>query len=144
MKIRQLSIFLENRVGRLDGVVKILGEAGIDILAISVADTTDFGVLRLIVKDIEKADQILREQGVVCRINNVSVAAVKAAPGGLAEVLAILHAAGVNIEYMYAIAQTRRPQPLMVFRFTEGERAAAALQAAGVELLDEASLFADA
>lgn len=143
MKIRQLSIFLENRVGRLAGITRILGDAGIDILAISVADTADFGVLRLIVKDIDRAEQALREKDVVCRVNNVSVVAVAGAPGGLAQVVTILNAAGVNVEYMYAIAQTQRSQPLMVFRFTEGERAVKALENAGIELLSEEKLFAE-
>ena len=142
MKIRQLSVFLENRVGRLAGVTKLLGDAGVDILAISVADTADFGVLRLLVKDIGLAETTLGKNGVVCRVNNVSVVEVSAAPGGLAQVLSILNAAGINIEYMYAVAQTKRENPLMVFRFSEGERAAKALESAGVKLLSEDALFA--
>ncbi|MDD3953023.1 MAG: ACT domain-containing protein, partial [Lentisphaeria bacterium] len=100
MKVRQLSIFLENKVGRLAGVAKILGEAGVNIRALSVADTNDFGILRLIVDDIEKAEQKLRESNVVCRINNVTVVAVDNRPGGLAKVLSVLNASGVNVEYM--------------------------------------------
>lgn len=142
MKIRQLSVFLENRIGRLAGVVKILGESGIDILALSVADTADFGVLRLIVKDIEKAESVLRSHNVVCRINNVTVVSVEATPGGLSHVLSVLNGAGVNIEYMYAIAQSERLNPLMVFRFTEGESAVKALEQAGLEILSEDKLFA--
>ncbi len=142
MKIRQLSVFLENRVGRLAGVTKLLGEAGIDILAISVADTADFGVLRLIVRDIDKAEETLRSRDVVCRINNVTVVEVAADPGGLAKVLTVLNATGVNIEYMYAIAESKREQPLMVFRFSEGERAVKALEQAGIAVLSEDTLFA--
>ncbi len=141
MKIRQLSVFLENRVGRLAGVISQLGNAGADIRAISVADTADFGILRLLVKDVEAAAQVLREQGVVCRISNVSVVEVSSQPGGLARVLALLDGAGLNIEYMYAVAQSSSPNPLMVFRFSEGEKAVGILQAAGVAVLDEATLY---
>ena len=141
MKVRQLSIFLENRVGRLAGVAKILGEAGINIRALSVADTNDFGILRLIVDDIEKAEQKLRENNVVCRINNVTVVAVDNRPGGLARVLSVLNASGVNVEYMYAVAEPNNERPLMVFRFSEGEKAVNALQDAGLDILSENQLF---
>ncbi len=141
MKVRQLSIFLENKVGRLAGVAKILGEAGVNIRALSVADTNDFGILRLIVDDIAKAEQKLRENNVVCRINNVTVVAVDNRPGGLARVLSVLNASGVNVEYMYAVAEPNNERPLMVFRFSEAERAVAALQAAGLDILDEEQLF---
>lgn len=141
MKVRQLSIFLENKVGRLAGVAKILGEAGVNIRALSVADTKDFGILRLIVDDIESAEKNLREQNVVCRINNVTVVAVDNRPGGLARVLSVLNASDVNVEYMYAVAEPNSERPLMVFRFSEGERAVAALQAAGLDILAEKQLF---
>ena len=142
MKIRQLSVFLENRIGRLAGITRILGNAGIDIIAISVADTADFGILRLLVKDIDKAAEVLAANDVVCRINNVTVVAVGSQPGGLAKVVEGLHSAGVNVEYMYAVAQTSRPHPLMVFRFTEGETAVRTLQEQGLEVLSEEDLFA--
>lgn len=141
MKVRQLSIFLENKVGRLAGVAKILGKAGVNIRALSVADTKDFGILRLIVDDIESAEKNLREQNVVCRINNVTVVAVDNRPGGLARVLSVLNASDVNVEYMYAVAEPNSERPLMVFRFSEGERAVAALQAAGLDILAEKQLF---
>ena len=141
MKIRQLSVFLENRIGRLAGITRLLGEAGIDIIAISVADTADFGILRLLVKDIDRAAEVLAANDVVCRINNVTVVAVDSQPGGLAKVVEGLHAAGVNVEYKYAVAQTKRSYPLMVFRFTEGEAAVKALEANGLQVLSEESLF---
>jgi hypothetical protein len=141
MKVRQLSIFLENKVGRLAGVAKLLGEANINIRALSVADTKDFGILRLIVDDIDNAERKLRENNVVCRINNVTVVAVDNRPGGLAKVLSVLNAAGVNVEYMYAVAEPNNPRPLMVFRFSEGERAVAALKEASLDILSEKQLF---
>jgi len=141
MKVRQLSIFLENKVGRLAGVAKILGEAGVNIRALSVADTNDFGILRLIVDDIESAEKNLREHNVVCRINNVTVVAVDNRPGGLARVLAVINASDVNVEYMYAVAEPNSERPLMVFRFSEGERAVAALQASFLDILAQKQLF---
>ena len=141
MKIRQLSVFLENKVGRLAKVSQLLGEANINIRALSVADTHDFGILRLIVDDVEAAERCLREGKIVCRINNVTVVAVDNRPGGLAMVLGALNAAQINIEYMYAIAEPQRERPLMVFRFSEGERAIAALRNAGLEILTEKALF---
>jgi hypothetical protein len=142
MKIRQLSIFLENKAGRLAGVINVLGEAGIDILAISVADTADFGILRLIVKDIDRAQKVLNDQAIVCGVNNVTVVEVEAVPGSLGKVLDVLNKANVNIEYMYAIAQTKSVNPLMVFRFVETAEAISAMEAAGIKLLSEDTLFA--
>ena len=137
MLLKQISVFLENRAGRLPGIIKKLGGAGIDILAISLADTSDFGILRLLVNDVTRAEQILHDAGIVCRVNDVTVVAVNGVPGGLAQVMDIVEQAGVNIEYMYAIAQTKLPDPLMVFRFSERERAREVLRNAGVRIYDE-------
>lgn len=133
--IRQISIFLENRVGRLAQITRLLGDAGIDILAISVADTADFGILRLLVDDVEKAVEVLRENGTVCTVNPVSVIPVDGVPGGLAKVLGIILDNALNIEYMYAISQKPVSHPLMVFRFTNPEAARLAFSQAGVETL---------
>ncbi len=141
MKVRQLSVFLENKVGRLAKVTHLLGAADVNIRALSVADTHDFGILRLIVDDVEAAEKCLREGKFVCRINNVTVVAVDNQPGGLAKVLGALNAANINVEYMYAIAEPKSERPLMVFRFSEGGRAIAALKAAEVEILGEKELF---
>ena len=141
MKVRQLSIFLENKEGRLAGVAKILGENAINIRALSVADTHDFGILRLLVDDIDKAEEKLREHNVVCRINNVTIVAVDNQPGGLAKVLETLHNSGVNIEYMYAVAEPNNDRPLLVFRFNDGQKAVDALQEAGCPILTEQQLF---
>lgn len=141
MKVRQLSVFLENRIGRLAGVARLLGQAGVNIMALSVADTNDFGILRLIVDDIETGERALREHDLVCRINNVTVVGVENRPGGLAAVLEVLNQANVNVEYMYAIAVPCQNRPLMVFRFSEGEQAVSALKAAGLEIVSEEMLF---
>jgi len=141
MKIRQLSVFLENKVGRLDKLTKILGDNNINIGAIAVADTESFGIVRLIVDKIELAEDVLKQNNFVCKNNNVTVVAVSKEPGGLAKVLSTLHDAAVNIEYMYAIAQTRSPEPLMVFRFDNGQAAIDALEKANISILNEEQLF---
>ncbi len=142
MKIRQLSVFLENRVGRLDVLIKLLGDNNINIKAISVADTESFGIIRLIVDRLEEAAALLLREHFVCKLNNVTVLAVRDEPGGLAEVLTLIHQTGVNIEYMYAIAAPRDGRPLMVFRFGDGGEAAVnALSAAGIDILDEERLL---
>lgn len=135
MEIKQLSIFLENRVGRLAEVTKILGEATVDILAISIADTADFGILRLLVDDVDKAVAALKAQGVVCSVNTVTVVSVDGVPGGLAKVLGTLDTAGINVEYMYTVSQKKSKDPLMVFRFADEPKALAALHAAGLKIL---------
>ncbi len=135
MEIKQLSIFLENRVGRLAEVTKILGEATVDILAISIADTADFGILRLLVDDVDKAVAALKAQGVVCAVHSVTVVSVDGVPGGLAKVLGTLDAAGINVEYMYTVSQKKTPDPMMVFRFGNEAKALDALKAAGIKIL---------
>lgn len=141
MKIHQLSIFLENRAGRLAEVTKILGDAGIDLLAISVADTTDFGILRILVNDEKKAVDALKIQGILCRLDDISVVEVEGVPGGLAKVLEAINASNVNIAYMYAVSQKKLQNPLMVFRFSDDVKACVALEKAGVRLINAEELF---
>ena len=97
MFVKQLSVFLENTEGRLDQVLKILAQGGIDILSASLADTMEYGVLRLITKDPDKAKQILKEAGFAARIDEVIAVVVPDAVGSLAKVVAQIHEAGVNI-----------------------------------------------
>ena len=141
MAIRQLSVFLENRVGRLATIAEYLGDAGVNIGALSVADTRDFGILRLLVDDIVKAEQILKAHDVVCHINEVTAIEVDNRPGGLAKLLKALNAAGVNVEYMYAVAEPKSQRPVMVFRFSEAKTAWEALEKTGMKMLKEEDLF---
>ncbi|MCQ2396446.1 MAG: amino acid-binding protein [Lentisphaeria bacterium] len=141
MTVRQLSIFLENRVGRLAEITKILGDGGIDILAISIADTADFGILRLLVDDVDKAVSILSEHGVVCRLDAIAVISVEGVPGGLARVLQTIHESGVNVEYMYTVSQTKYPNPLMVIKFSDFEKANKAIQETGLKQLGAEEIF---
>jgi hypothetical protein len=146
MKIRQLSLFLENRPGQLRVPVKVLGDAGIDILTMSLADTQQFGILRLVVRDWEKAKRLLEGAGVVVNVTEVLAVDVPDRPGGLAGVLEAFEKAGLGIEYMYAFAasRVRGKYATLVFRLDEPDRAATALAAQGVKLVSSEELFARA
>jgi len=114
MLISQISVFLENKQGRLAEVTRVLGENNIDISALSIADTTDFGVLRLIVNQPDRAKEILRQHGYAASINSVIAIEVEDKPGGLAKALSILDEKGISIEYMYAFVGTCRNENAMV------------------------------
>src|SRR5512137_2713853 len=107
MKIRQLSLFLENRPGQLRVPFKVLGDAGIDVLTMSLADTQQFGILRLVVKDWQRAKQVLEGAGCVVNVTDVLALDVADRPGGLAGVLEAFEKLGLGIEYMYAFAASR-------------------------------------
>ncbi len=137
MKIQQLSLFLENQPGQLRVPCKVLGDAGINILTLSLADTQQFGILRLIVKDWEKAKEVLEGAGIVVNVTEVLAVEVPDRPGGLASVLESFEKAGLSIEYMYAFAAARERGKFatLVFRLEDPERAAAApAPSAGVKL----------
>lgn len=140
MAVRQLSIFLENRKGRLEAIARILGEAGINIRGLSVADTSEFGILRLIVEDVEHAAQILREKDVVLHINDVTAVEVSKEPGGLAKVLELLNKTDINVEYMYALAEPKSANPILILRFSEPGIAREVLRNGGARLLGESDL----
>ena len=145
MKIRQLSLFLENRPGQLRFPCKVLGEAGIDILTMSLADTAQFGILRLVVKDWQRAKQVLEAAGVVVNVTEVLAVDVPDRPGGLASVLEAFEKAGVGVEYMYAWGERERGRhATLLFRLEDPDRAAKLLQAAGVKLVPSDELFARA
>ena len=146
MKIRQLSLFLENRPGQLRVPVKVLGDAGIDILTMSLADTQQFGILRLVVRDWERARRVLEEAGQVVNVTDVLAVDVPDRPGGLAETLAAFEEAGLGIEYMYAFAASRErgKYATLVFRLEDPERAAKLLSIGGVKLVSSDELFARA
>ncbi len=141
MKIQQLSIFLENRAGRLAYVTNLLAEAGINLLALSLADTTDFGILRLIVDDPEKARKVLREHQVICMVNSVTAVEVADEPGGLARLLNLMAEKGVNVEYMYAFSQRQTGRAALIFRFDDADKAVAAFKEAGINVFAHTELL---
>jgi len=142
MKVEQIAIFLENRSGRLAEITGILAGKGINIRAMSLADTSDFGILRLIVNDTENARKVLKENGFTVGSTNVVVAEVQDKPGGLANVLQIIKKADLNIEYMYAFTQKSGETGLIIFRFEKIDAAIDVLVKAGIRLLSGEEVYA--
>ncbi len=141
MQAEQISIFLENKAGRLAEVTKVLADAGINIRALSLADTSDFGVLRLIVNDNAKAEASLKEAGFTVRKAHVVAVEVKDQPGGLHGILEILSSAGINVEYMYAFVQQSGNNAVMIFRFDKPAEAIDVLTRNGVTVIEGAKLY---
>lgn len=141
MKVKQISIFLENKSGRLAQVTKALGDNGINIRALSIADTTDFGILRLIVNDPDKAYSVLKNSGFTVSTTDVIAVEVADKPGGLAEVLKHLDRSGINIEYLYAFLQKSSNAALVVFRVEQIEEAVKVLQKEGTRILSGAEVY---
>ncbi len=133
----QISIFIENKEGRLAEVTAILRDAGVNIRALSLADTTDFGVLRLIVNDNDKATAALRNQGFTVGKTRVLAVEVNDEPGGLNQVLDPLSEQGVNVEYMYAFANPQCKNAIMIFRFDDIEKAKVILAEQGIKVIDK-------
>lgn len=140
MIVKQICVFLENRKGRLAELTHLLGENKINIRAISLADTSDFGIVRLIVNDTEKAYQVLKKAELTATINNVIAVEVADKPGGLASVLAILQSAGQNVEYLYGFLEKKTDKAIMIFRFDEMDAAVNVLKEHGVSLLSDQEL----
>lgn len=141
MKVRQLSIFMENRAGRLAEVVRLLGVAGVNIRALSLADTSDFGILRLIVNDVDKAVKALRDSNHTVSLTDVVAVEVPDKPGGLASVLDPLSAGGINVEYMYAFVEKATDKAVVIFRFDDAEAALKVLAKAGISVLPAETVY---
>jgi len=135
MRTEQISIFLENKSGRLAEVTELLARNGINIRALSLADTTDFGIFRLIVDDPARALTLLKEQGFTVTSNEVVPVLVPDRPGGLAGILRALTGSRINVEYMYAFVQRSEGNAVLIFRFDDTDQAMAALAAAGIPTL---------
>jgi hypothetical protein len=142
MKVKQISIFLENKAGRLAEVTNILGKSGINIRALSLADTTDFGILRLIVNDMEKASRTLKDHGFTVGETEVLAVEVPDHPGGLGEILKIIQDAGLNVEYMYAFVERSSDNAVIIFRFDNVDEAMRVLLEKGVTILNGQKLYA--
>jgi len=142
MKVEQISIFLENKSGRLAEVTRVLAAGGINIRALSLADTADFGILRLIVDRTDEAKGILKEGGFTVGKTEVVALEVPDRPGGLARILRILEEAAINVEYMYAFVQRSGDNAIIIFRFDETDRAIGVLTGAGVRVLRGEEVYA--
>ena len=141
MKAKQISVFLENKFGRLAQVTRVLGDNGINIRALSIADTTDFGILRLIVNDPDSAYLTLKDAGFTVSTTDVIAVEVQDEPGGLSKVLEILHQQNINIEYLYAFLQKSTNAALVVFRVEQLEQAVKALQDNNISVLDGSRVY---
>ncbi|RNC68762.1 MAG: ACT domain-containing protein [Desulfuromonadales bacterium] len=142
MKVEQISIFIENKSGRLAEVTRILGESGVNIRALSLADTSDFGILRLIVNDREKAQLVLKEKGFTVSKTEVVAVEVPDHPGGLSRILQTLDRDGINVEYMYAFVERCGENAVIIFRFDETDRAITTLVGDGFIVLEGERLYA--
>ena len=136
MSIRQLSVFLENRPGKLFELTELLAQNQVDMRALSIAETTDFGIARLIVNDVDRAARILREGQFIAQFSDVLAFAVPDEPGGLHNLLSEFNAARVNIEYMYAFLSGEKGRAYMIFRVTDTAQAEKALAERGLQSLD--------
>ncbi len=132
MTIHQISVFLENRAGQLAEITKILSERHIDLRALNIAETTDYGVLRLIVDQPEAAASILLSEGVILSMTPVVAVGVPDQPGGLAGVLRLISEAGVDVEYMYSVFGQVNGKAYMIFRVTDTDKLIAILNANGI------------
>lgn len=135
MRVKQISVFLENKSGRLAAVMRVLGQRGVNIRALSIADTSDFGILRLIVSDPQTAYVTLKSEGFSASSTDVIAVEVPDKPGGLAGVLDAMEGSGVNIEYMYAFCTRRSDDALVILRMEEVDLAIEELQRHGFRVL---------
>ena len=135
MALKQISVFVANRTGALEGLVNAVAEAGVDMRAMSIADTQEFGIMRMIVKGNTKACNALREAGYLVNVSYVIAAEIPDEPGGLAKVVSILAGHGVNIEYTYAFLTRSHGKACVVFRVENNEEAERILGEHGIATL---------
>ena len=141
MKVEQISVFLENKPGSLEHATRVLRDAGINIRTLSLAETVDFGILRLIVNDVEKANKVLKDAGF--RVNKTVVVAVEVPdkPGGLHSIMEALSKEGINVEYLYAFVEKSGQNAVIIFRFDAPEKAIDVLLAHKFTVVPGAKLY---
>lgn len=142
MKIQQISVFLENKPGHLGSICRLLADAGINIVTLSLTDTEEFGILRLIVKDWQKARDLLGNNDVTVKVTEVIAIEVDDKPGGLSHILDIIDLSEINIEYMYAVTYRAESSAIIVFRFNNPDEAIKLLTTKGVNVISQIDLFA--
>lgn len=136
MKLKQLSVFLENAPGRLYEATQALGDAGINLRSLCISDSSDFGVLRILVSDVARARRVIMEKQLPARVDEVVAAEIEDTPGSLARLLLPFKETKVNVEYMYALAGTSSGKAVMIFRFNDNDRAIEILLRHHVRVLD--------
>jgi len=141
MKVKQLSLFLENKPGALSRPIKLLAKAKFNILTLSIADSEQFGILRFVVRDWQKARRLLEQAGFVVKVSDMVAIEVADKPGPLARILVLLEKARMNLEYMYGFTLNAEGKGVLAFRFGDPDRAIAALRKAGVNPIRSVDLF---
>lgn len=141
MSVKQISAFVENKPGRMAAILEVLAYNGIDISALSIADTTDFGVLRIIVSDTELAKKVLRDAGVVVKTTEVIAASIDDRPGGLAELMSVINDGEATVEYMYAFVGRGKAGAMVVIKTDRPEKAVKLLEEAGYKTADNEDIF---
>ena len=137
MFVKQISVFLENTKGSLSRLTRLLSKNGVDLIALSIADTEQYGIMRCIVSDTELGVKIMREAGYVARLTDVLAVSVPDQPGGLTNVLNLLNAADVSVEYLYSFVRNSGSHALVIFRLNDNERGAKVLQEGDITLLNQ-------
>lgn len=138
--VLQLSVFLQNKSGKIAAITKALYDANIDIRALSIADTTDFGILRMLVSDVQAAKEALAKQNCIVSVNEVTVVAVPDEPGSLSKILKLLAQGNIDIEYMYSLFAHGETDAYMVFRVSDGKRLNAVLADNNISTVPAAKL----
>ena len=141
MQIQQLSIFVENKSGRLAEITEILGQAGVDIRAISVADTSDFGILRLIVDKPKEAVEALRAANLTVSLTSVIAVGIDDKPGEFAKAMRVLADGEIGVEYMYAFIRRDKGKAYVILRVLESDKAVECLKASGISLLNAEEIY---
>jgi ACT domain-containing protein len=143
MRIRQLSIFIENKPGHLRAACRLLANSDIDVESMALADTEQFGILRFIIKDWSKAKQVLENEGLIVRESDLLAVSVADRPGGLADVLEVLDQTKINIEYMYGYASLIQGKAILFFRFNDSDidEVVELLQKNNILLIPNSELF---
>lgn len=141
MRVKQISVFLENKSGRLHAVTELLAKNGINIRALSIADTSSFGILRLIVNDPDAAHKALLEAGFTVSLTDVIGVEMPDEPGGLAKVMSVLDKARINIEYLYAFISSYKGKAMVIFRVENIEEAVECLQKEGIRVVEGETLY---
>jgi hypothetical protein len=141
MLVKQISVFLENKEGRVAQVTKILSEADINIRALSIADTTEFGILRLIVDKPEDAEKSLRDEGFTVSITEVIAISIEDEPGGLAKALEVLHRDRISVEYIYAFISKTSHKANVILRVEDCDRAIETLTEGGFLVLKASEVY---
>ena len=140
MTIKQISVYIENKKGRLAEATRFIANHQINLKALSIADSQDFGILRLICENPQETNEILREEGYLTRLNNVLAVEMEDRPGSLADILEVLAAQDIDVEYTYAFLSTKGGA-YMVFRVTDNAGAAKALEDAGIQTVGLEDMF---